>query len=525
MLTLREKQITTFKKGLMNKRFLDRSHAGTGKTAPACCLTGFIICSKPVDEHPSKTINAISTVFTTAEHSIFRLSNGEYSSRAIWIQPMSLMEKNRQELLMWNPNFKPHHVKVIKGTPTKKKALALDADTLIWVMTAEAFKAYYLDMIAKFPDIFQIMCDEPHLYYRGFKSARTQFFVNNVESHVRVHFLTATPTPRGKLSSAYIYCHMIQRDYYGCYEWFLNTHAYLDDYGNPSEWKNHDRLWKFLSNYSICWTSKDMYGDVDEVIIRDVVEMHPKVMTTYRGFEAAGVAELQGYILEAKGGGVETLRCRQILNHPHKIKIPVRWDEKGEPEEWAESAVFDGITPKLERILEYAEAGEPLIIFGSFRSEIEIIAETLRKNKFRVGVINGDVSQLGRVKVDQDFQAGKLDVVVCSAATAGIGLNWGHVNTVIFHSLNYGDDEFLQAIARAKRGVRSETLKIVLLEYENSIDQPVMWAVHHNSRNSHLSNADNPIIYFPRVVQDDGNSTLSPQMTMNYHEMGEKVFD
>lgn len=141
-----------------------------------------------------------------------------------------------------------------------------------------------------------------------------------------------------------------------------------------------------------------------------------------------------------------------------------------------------------------------------------------------MGVIHGHIPQLHRVKIDEDFQAGKLDVVVCSAATAGVGFNWGHVNTVIFHSLNYGDDEFLQAIARAKRGIRSETLKIVLLEYENSIDQPVMWAVHHNSRNSHLSNPDNPIIYFPRVVQDVSNLTLTPQMTMDYHEMGEKVF-
>lgn len=380
-MSLRDKQIITFQKGFMNKRFLDRSHAGTGKTPPICCLTGYLIGSKPVDIPLSQVLNQIPLSLTVHQYSISQVSNGKYNCRAIWIQPSSLMEKNRKELLKWNPHFKSNEVQVIKGTPSKKKAIALDENVLVWVMTAEAFKAYYLDMIAKFPDIFQIVCDEPHLYYRGFNSARTKFFVNNVKNHVRIHFMTGTPTPRGKLSSAYIYCHMIQRDYYGCYEWFLNTHAHLDEYGNPSEWKNHDKLWKFLDNYSICWTSKDMYGDVDEVIIRDVVDMHPKVLETYRVFEAAGVADLQGYILEAKGGGVETLRCRQILNHPHKIKIPISWDDKGEVSEYAESSVFDGVTPKLERIIEYAESGEPLIIFGSFISEINMIAETLRKKK------------------------------------------------------------------------------------------------------------------------------------------------
>ncbi|URG13804.1 hypothetical protein [Acinetobacter phage vB_AbaS_TCUP2199] len=523
MLELRQKQIKTFQKALMNKRFLDRSHAGTGKTAPICCLTGFLIGSKPVDIHPSKTIHQIPKIVTLTKHSITQVTGGIYNCRAIWIQPSSLMEKNRQELLSWNPTWSESAVKVVQGTPAKKKRIINDENTLVWVMTAEAFKAYYKEMKVKYPDILQIVCDEPHLYYRGFNSARTQFFVNNVDQNTRVHFMTATPTPRGKLSSAYTYCHMIQRDYYGCYDWFINTHADLDEYGNPQNWKNHDKLWTFLDNYSICWTSKDMYGDVDEVIIRDVVRMNPVVEHVYREFELAGIADLQGSVLNATSGGVESLRCRQMLCHPHAIRIPCAWGDDGKPTNYQVGTILDDITPKLERIVEYAEAGEPLIIFGSFTSEIEMIAETLRRRKFRVGVIHGGVLQLQRVKIDQDFQAGKLDVVVCSAATAGVGFNWGHVNTVIFHSLNYGDDEFLQAIARAKRGVRTETLKIILLEYENTIDQPVMWAVHHNSRNSHLTNPDNPIIYFPRVMQDDKNASLTPQMEMEYKEYGEKM--
>lgn len=521
MSKLKPKQILTFKKALMNKRFLDRSHAGSGKTAPACCLTGFIIRSAPND---NQTSTAIPKHLTLTDNAIRIKSNGKYYARAIWIQPSSLMEKNRKELLTWNPQFKPHEVKVIAGSAAQKKKQALDPDTLVWVMTAEAFKTFYSDMKEKFSDIFQIMCDEPHLYYRGFTSKRTSFFATTVPDHVRIHFLTATPTPRGKLTSAYIYCHMIQRSYYGCLEWFINTHADLDEYNNPMNWKNHDTLWRFLDNYSTCWTSKDMYGEIPEIIIRDVVEIHPEVLKVYREFEAAGIADLQGSVLEAKGGGVEAIRCRQMLNHPHQIKLPARWNEDGSVAEYSTACVYAGITPKLERILELAEAGEPLVIFGSFISEIEMIAETLRKAKFRVGVIHGQVPQLHRVKIDTDFQQGRLDVVVCSAATAGVGFNWGHVNTVVFHSLNYGDDEFLQAAARAKRGVRTELLKIIVLEYADSIDQPIMWAVHHNSRNSHLSNKDNPIIYFPRVVQDETNNTLSGAMQMEYHEIGEKVF-
>lgn len=512
---LYEKQIKSFTKAVVNRRFIDLSHAGTGKTPPACCLTGFAIQGKPTRLGESETSTSIPFNLTEQEFSAKKVIGGPVTGRAIWIQPSSLMEKNRKELLMWNTFLNQDQVKVIKGTAIQKKKIALDPSVAIWVMTAEAFAAQYAGMIKKFPDIIQIVCDEPHLYYRGFNSKRTQFFVKHVPDSVRVHFLTATPTPRGKLTSAYIYCHMIQKSYYGCYDWFINTHADLDDYNNPTEWKNHETLWRFLENYSICWTAKDMYGDVDEYIVRDILTMHPKVEEAYRNFEAQGIADIQGAVLTATSGGVESLRVRQMLAHPHKISLPVEWDFSGQVIRREQFSLFEGITPKLERLLEYAEEGKPLIIFGSFTAEIEAIAEALQKKHYKVGVIHGGVSQGMRNLIDGSFRNGDLEILVCSAATAGVGYNWGQVDTVIFHSLNYGDDEFLQAIARAKRGVRANPLRIVLLEYEDSIDQLIMWAVHHNSKSSNASNKNNPVIYFPSAkAAKDKLDSLG--ISMNY---------
>jgi len=238
---------------------------------------------------------------------------------------------------------------------------------------------------------------------------------------------------------------------------------------------------------------------VDEFIVRDVVSMHPKVEETYRNFESQGIADIEGAVISATSGGVDSIRVRQMLAHPHRISLPTRWDHRGEVVQREQFVLFEGTTPKMERIMEYAEEGKPLIIFGSFTAEIEKIAEFLQAGGFKVGVIHGEVSQSKRNQIDLAFQTGELDIVVCSAATAGVGFNWGHVDTVIFHSLNYGDDEFLQAVARAKRGIRTNPLRIVLLEYEDTIDQLIMWAIHHNSKSSHNSNKNNPIIYFPEV--------------------------
>lgn len=523
-LLLRDKQVITFQHLITNHRYLDRSQAGTGKTAPHCALTGFLLRMTPtmvaqkLQTSGKLTTTSTPTYSTTLKSSAFNVTGAKFSCRVIWIQPSSLLNKNRRELLDWNIDLGQDQVQVVKGTHLQRQKICKDPNVLVWLMTAEAYAKYIVEMRNKFHDIVQVICDEPHLYYRGFNSKRTQAFILNTPSWNRVNFMTATPTPRGKLQGAYIYCHMIQKNYYGSYEFFMRTHAEFDAYGSVTEWKSHEVLKRFLQNYSICWTAKDMYGDVDEIIIRDVVSLEPKVASIYRQFEQDGIAEIKDIVLEAKTGGTSSLRIRQMLAHPHAISLPSGWDASGTPIKFEKVCIFDEITPKIERILEYAEEGEPIIIFGTFTAEIEKIAEVLEAKKFRVGVIHGGVSQNRRNNIDQEFQQGNLDVVVCSAATAGVGFNWGHVNTVIFHSLNYGDDEFLQAVARAKRGVRAETLRIVLLEYEETADQYVMWAVHHNSKSSNKANPDNPIIHFPKASANASDNLGG--LSMDYLKVG-----
>ena len=120
-LSLYPKQIKSFSKALANRRFIDLSHAGTGKTAPACCLTGFVMKGQVINAGEAQTSTSIPYSKTTKATSAKNLTNGKYNGRAIWIQPSSLMEKNREELLMWNSEFKASQVKVIKGKNANKK--------------------------------------------------------------------------------------------------------------------------------------------------------------------------------------------------------------------------------------------------------------------------------------------------------------------------------------------------------------------------------------------------------------------
>lgn len=484
--TPRPKQIITFQKLMTNHRFLDKSQAGTGKTCPACCYTGYLIKQSPetligLSKNPNSGKSFQLDNFHNP-NSMRIVSKGLLNARAIWIQPTSLINKNKEEMLMWNKHLTAESVRIVGGTALQKQKIIADPNVAVWLMTAEAYASYSEQLHRTYPDIALIVCDEAHMYYRGWNSKRTQAFIQNTPDYVRINFMTATPTPRGKLAAAYTYCHSIQRSYYQSYDFFLRKHAILDDYGNPTQWINHNVLEKFLNNYSIGWTTKEMYGEVEEFVIRNPLPMPKKMEETYKSFEDLGVAEFGDVILEGKSSGANVLRLRQILAHPHKLKLPSDWDKYGNPIGYHEVEVMKGITPKLEKILEYAEEGEPIVVFATFSFEIEAIAKALQDKKYKVGIINGEISLNNRNKVDQQFRNGELDVIVASAATAGVGFNWGHCNTIIFHSLNYGDDEYLQAVARAKRGVRTQALRIVLLEYENTLDQYITWAIHYNSK-------------------------------------------
>ena len=155
-LMLRPKQIQTFQRLISNHRFLDRSQAGTGKTPTQCALTGYVMRIQPDEILKLIGLMKTSTQACLTSKAFLQptsariVTGGKYNSRVIWIQPSSLMKKNRQEILDWNPDLHPDQVKLIKGTASQKRAISLDQNTLVWVMTAEAYAKHIDDMRKKF---------------------------------------------------------------------------------------------------------------------------------------------------------------------------------------------------------------------------------------------------------------------------------------------------------------------------------------------------------------------------------------
>jgi len=111
---------------------------------------------------------------------------------------------------------------------------------------------------------------------------------------------------------------------------------------------------------------------------------------------------------------------------------------------------------------------KPLPIFCLYRPELELLEELLPG---RVGVLSGKVKGEDRLKVQEDFQAGKLDYILCQTRTGGVGIDLWRAKNLFVMSSNYSSIDFSQLIARIQLPDQTESVNIFLLIVEGSIDE------------------------------------------------------
>lgn len=434
---LRTEQVADLAFHMAVPRGMNLSDPGTGKTPPVCVYLYWLW--------------------------------SDQKCRSVWTMPKSILSKNRKELLKWS-DFEEDDVIIVDGTPQQReKQMASDAK--VFLMGFSRFSDDWEKLLRYHPDINCHASDEIHLGYGGPESGRTLRMYEAME-HIE-RFLPMTGTiVNGRLSSVYPCIHVIAPHLYpGGYEQFKAMHAVMDGYGKVMAWTNTKRISQFLGKYGVRHTFEEVYGPEAKELIFETCEMTKAQREAYDEFEEEGILELEESWLEGTLPGVNFIRARQLMEHPQEFGPPL------------DKIKTTGKEERLKIYLEHAaQTGQPLAIFAALQPQQERIVEICKNHGLRVGLINGNVPTKRRFEIDEDFQAGKLDVVVASPATAGIGFNWGHIDTMIFMSLDPMDSSFVQAYRRAIRGKRETALKIIVMEYEDSMDQHMFSIIDKKSK-------------------------------------------
>lgn len=188
------------------------------------------------------------------------------------------------------------------------------------------------------------------------------------------------------------------------------------------------------------------------------VELGTKQRKVYDSLRKEMVAELDGGTLLAANPLVQTGRLMQFASAHGEIRD--------------NELLLTAPSCKVEALAEIAaELGsQRALVFAESRQLIELGAARLVKEGYRVGQITGAIAPIDRARAVEDFNAGKLDVVLLTLAAGGVGLSFPGCSIGIFLQRSWSMVNNLQAedrihgIGRGSETVATEIIDVIALD-------------------------------------------------------------
>lgn len=119
----------------------------------------------------------------------------------------------------------------------------------------------------------------------------------------------------------------------------------------------------------------------------------------------------------------------------------------------------------------------PVVIWCAFIEELKAVAAWLANKGRNVRAFHGQLNDADRKSAVEDFQAGKVDAFVATAASGGTGLTLTAASNEIFYSKTYHLEHRLQAIDRLHRPGQTKTVNVFDLIARSTVDEKVAMAL------------------------------------------------
>jgi SNF2 family DNA or RNA helicase len=268
----------------------------------------------------------------------------------------------------------------------------------------------------------------------------------------RRYILTGTPIAKNPLD-LYTQCNFLDPRVlkFPSFVAFRNRYAKMGGYmvgGRPVQvvgWQNLDELKEKIKEHSRIIEKKTALPDLPpKLFTRIEVPLSPEQERAYLQMRDHAVATVPGTVGQATAtiALTKALRQTQITSGHLTIKDSVTGQDK--------VVVFEQ-NPKTDVVMELLEEIEHMVVFCMFITEIQELSSRLRKADISHGLIYGETKNTEREKIQQDYQAGKLRVVVCQVVTGGIGITLTQGSTAVFLTNPYSLEARVQAEDRLHR--------------------------------------------------------------------------
>ena len=378
--------------------------------------------------------------------------------RVLVIAPLRVAEHTwAREAAKWDHLSHLRISRVLGSAAERRSALIVDAD--VYVINRENVPWLVEECGSRWP-FDMVVIDE----LSSFKSSKAQRFkaLRKVRPQIgRIVGLTGTPAPNGLLdlwSQVYL---LDQGERLG-----RTLTAYRDRYFVPDQ-RSRQQVWSWkpapgaeeaihakISDLCISMTAADWLQLPERIDLTVPVVLDPAARAAYERMERDWLLPLADTVIDAGTAAVVGMKLLQLAGG-------AVYDEDG-----TSVRVHDAKLEALEDILEAAN-GHPVLVFYGFRHEESRIAA--RFPGTRTLKTTDDI---------EDWNAGKVPIMLAHPASAGHGLNLQDGGSVIvWMGPTWNLENYLQANARLHRQGQRHTVIVHHLIAEGTIDEQVMQAL------------------------------------------------
>lgn len=347
------------------------------------------------------------------------------------------------------------NLKVTKvlGTP-KERREALEEESDIYIITRDNV-IWLVDYLKEW-DFDTLVIDELSSF-KNHQSKRFKKLRTVTPYFKRVIGLTGTPAPNGYMDLwAQIYLldrgERLGKNITAYRKRFFNAYHR----GQYTEYKLRDgakeEIDKLISDICISMKAKDYLDLKDPIYIDEEVTLNKKEFKLYQEMAKEAIININDEDIPALSAATVSNKLLQLANgaiYDEDKKYHLVHDEK---------------MKALEELIEQS-AGENVLVFYNFKSDLDRI-----QKKFK-----DEVVKLETDKDIKDWNEGKIKILLAHPASAGHGLNLQSGGSIIiWFSLNWSLELYLQANARLHRQGQKNTVRIYRIIAKDTIDEKVL---------------------------------------------------
>jgi SNF2 family DNA or RNA helicase len=321
------------------------------------------------------------------------------------------------------------------------------------------------------------------------KSIRTQrTFELRDKSEYRA-ILTGTPISEGPMDF-FAQFEFLDPNIFGIGDFysFRNRYAIMGGYEDKEivAYQNMDELTEIVKPFVHQVRFKDVSDSPDHIFEIRTVELSEEQKKHYKRLKKDNTIRDQNnnIMLVVQNILEKMLRLQEICGGYWTERIPDGevYDAKSQimkPKFKYKSHRVEGVNPRVEAVIDILTReykGEQGIVWCVHVAEIHEIAERLSEHG-RVAKFYGDVSEIERRQIDEDFRAGKIDWLVANPTTGGRGFTFDAAYIMVNYTYTHHLIPRLQSLERATSIKKTRPVVIVDLMAEGTVDAATLEAL------------------------------------------------